>query len=74
MCCITDRSLKDWFSGHRGYVSGKILQKATGKHFNSPGHQMADMEVTLLGNEKDMRIFFSSWVGKVEDTHCQGTS
>ena len=44
----TDRSLQDRFSEHRGYVNRKILNKSTGEHFNSPGHSMADMTVTLL--------------------------
>ena len=44
----TDRSLQDRFSEHRGYVTRKILTKSTGEHFNTPGHKMADMQVTIL--------------------------
>ena len=44
----TDRSLQDRFSEHRGYVTRKIMHKATGEHYNLPGHKMADMEVTIL--------------------------
>ena len=44
----TDRSLQERFSEHRGYVSRKIMNKATGEHFNLPGHKMADMEVSIL--------------------------
>ena len=44
----TDRSLQDRFSEHRGYVTRKATHKATGEHYNLPGHQMADMQVTIL--------------------------
>ena len=36
-------------SAHRGYVTPKPkLDKATGEHFNRPGHKCADMGVTIL--------------------------
>ena len=44
----TNRSLQDRFSEQRGYVSRKMLTKSTGEHFNTPGHNMADMQVTIL--------------------------
>ena len=43
-----ERSLQKRFSDHRGYVTNKILKKATGQHFNLPGHSISDMEVTIL--------------------------
>ena len=36
------------FSEHRGYVVNKMLKKATGNHFNLPGHTVSDMQVTIL--------------------------
>ena len=36
------------FSQHLGYVSRKEEDKATGKHFNLPGHSAADMEVLVM--------------------------
>ena len=37
-------------SAHRGYVTPKPkLDKATGEHFNRPGHKCADMGGTWLG-------------------------
>ena len=36
------------FSEHRGYVTNKHLSKATGAHFNLPGHRTNDMRVTIL--------------------------
>ena len=44
----TDRTLQSRFSEHRGYVANQHLAKATGHHFNLPGHSIADMEVTIL--------------------------
>ena len=43
-----DRSLQSRFSEHRGYVVNRHLQKATGYHFNLPGHSVANMEVSIV--------------------------
>ena len=44
----SERSLQERFSEHRGYVATKQLTKATGHHFNLPGHGVSDMLVTIL--------------------------
>ena len=44
----SERSLQDRFSEHRGYVINNHLSKATGYHFNLPGHTVSDMRVTIL--------------------------
>ena len=44
----SDRTLQDRFSEHRGYVTNHHLNKATGHHFNLPGHQVSDMEITII--------------------------
>ena len=44
----TKRSLKDRFSQHIGYVRGMNLTQPTGLHFNSPGHTLDMMGVTIL--------------------------
>ena len=44
----TERTLKERFAEHRGYVKNKILSKATGKHFNEVGHRESDMTITIL--------------------------
>ena len=44
----TDRRLKDRFLEHQGYVRGNKLSKATGQHFNLPGHKLSDMHITAL--------------------------
>ena len=52
-CCIqyigeTQRSLQERISEHRGYITKLQKHKATGEHFNLPGHRVADMEVSIL--------------------------
>ena len=44
----SNRSLKQRFSEHRGYVKNKITTKETGFHFNQPGHDLSKMTVTIL--------------------------
>ena len=44
----TEKTLSQRFAQHRGYVRNKQLDKATGAHFNLPGHQMSDMKVTII--------------------------
>ena len=44
----TDRTLKDRFLDHRGYVRREELEKATGLHFNLPGHQISDITISVL--------------------------
>ena len=44
----SERSLQERFSEHRGYVANKQLTKATGQHFNLPGHGASDMLVTII--------------------------
>ena len=44
----SERLLEERFSEHRTYVAGRQLSKATGFHFNQPGHSTSDMKVTIL--------------------------
>ena len=44
----TQETLELRFSQHLGYVHRNEQDKATGKHFNLPGHSSADMEVIAL--------------------------
>ena len=44
----SELSIKERFSEHLGYVYNEHLDQATGEHFNSKGHLVADMEVTIL--------------------------
>ena len=42
------RKFKDRMGEHMGYVRNRVLTKATGLHFNKPGHKISDMEATVL--------------------------
>ena len=44
----THKELHDRICEHLGYIRTKKLEKPTGNHFNSPGHSMANMTVTIL--------------------------
>ena len=44
----TERSIKERFLEHKGYVSNKMLTKATGAHFNQRGHSISDMQITII--------------------------
>ena len=47
----TKRMLKFRLDDHRGYVNNGV-NKATGSHFNQPGHCLADLSVTILEQVK----------------------
>ena len=44
----SERSLKERFLEHKGYVNNNVLSKATGAHFNLKGHKISDMELTIV--------------------------
>ena len=44
----SERMLKERFAEHKGYVNTQNISKATGAHFNSKGHSVSDMRVTVL--------------------------
>ena len=44
----SERSLQERFSEHKEYVTNKQLSKATGAHYNIPGHNVSDMKVIIL--------------------------
>ena len=40
--------LKFRLADHRGYITNQDLSKPTGQHFNTPGHSLADLSITIL--------------------------
>ena len=48
----TKRMLKFRLADHCGYVRSENSDKATGTHFNLPGHSIADMSVTVIEQSK----------------------
>ena len=48
----TKRMLRFRVADHFGYVRNHRLDTATGAHFNSPGHSLADLRVTVIEQSK----------------------
>ena len=48
----TKRMLHSRVAYHRGYVSNMETDKATGAHFNMPGHSLADLRVSAIEHTK----------------------
>ena len=44
----SERTLQERFSEHRGYVVNEKVNKTTGEHYNSKGHKVSDMQITIL--------------------------
>ena len=44
----TERMLKERFAEHKGYVISNNQTKATGVHFNQRGHNVSNMQVTVI--------------------------
>ena len=42
------RTAHSRFNDHRGYVRREVLDKATGEHFNLPGHSGSDMNFQII--------------------------
>ena len=48
----TYRILKFWLADNCGYIRSEILDKATGEHFNLPGHRLADLPIHIKEQSK----------------------
>ena len=46
------RAIKHRLADHRGYIVNNHVDKATGAHFNSPGHSLANLTCTVLEQVK----------------------
>ena len=44
----SERSIQERFSEHKTYVASNQVSKATGAHFNLPGHSISEMRVVIL--------------------------
>ena len=45
---ILDQQLKHRVAEHRGYISNQVTSRATGAHWNLPGHSLAHLKITVL--------------------------
>ena len=48
----TGRIIRFRLADHRSYISNQVIARATGAHFNLPGHSLADMKYTVLEQVK----------------------
>ena len=44
----SERSIQERFSEHKTYVASNQFSKATGAHFNLPGHSISEMRIVIL--------------------------
>ena len=51
--CQESNKVKYRLADHRGYVTNLVTKLATGAHFNSVGHSLSHIKVTILEQVKD---------------------
>ena len=54
----TGCQLENRLAEHRGYINNQVLSKATGAHFNLPGHSLANLKVTILEQTRSKDILY----------------
>ena len=50
---ISGLLLKHGLADHHGYNINHFVSRATGAHFNLPGHSLADMSVSILEHTRN---------------------
>ena len=50
----TFKSLRGQILNHLGYARRKEVNKATGNHFNLPGHKFSEMTISVLEKVKEV--------------------
>ena len=72
----TGRSLKLRLGDHRGYILNQVTSRATGAHWNLPGHSLADLRVTILeqckNNSEEYRMEREKYFIRKFDTYNIG--
>ena len=72
----TGRQLKYRLAEHRGYISNQVLNKATGAHWNQPGHSLADLKVVILeqtrSKNEEYRKEREKYYIRIFDTYNKG--
>ena len=48
----TSRCVRSRLAEHLGYIRSKVTDKATGAHFNLPGHSVANLKLTVIEQVK----------------------
>ena len=59
---------------HKGYMVNKKLEQATGAHFNSPGHNIDNLSVTILEKSKSNDELYRKERGHIKlfNAHHEG--
>jgi hypothetical protein len=72
----TGRQLKSRIAEHKGYIAQQVSSRATGHHWNLPGHSLADLKVTILeqskSKEEDYRKEREKFFIRKFDTYNKG--
>ena len=72
----TGRLLKHRLADHRGHINNQVVSKATGAHFNLPGHSLANLKVTILeqtkGKDIAQRLEREKYFVRILDTYNIG--
>jgi hypothetical protein len=72
----TGRQLKHRLADHRGYIINQVTSRATGAHFNLPGHSLAHLKVTILeqtrSNDEEYRKEREKYFIRKFDTYNLG--
>ena len=55
---VTNILVKPRFLDHLGYARREEVEKATGGHFNLPGHKLSDMSISVLEKVKEKNTFY----------------
>ena len=72
----TGRELKHRLADHRGYIQNQVTSRATGAHWNLPGHSLADLRVSVLEqckkNSEEYRLEREKYFIRKFDTYNSG--
>ena len=72
----SERELRKRTSEHLGYIKNKKLSKATGYHFNLPGHSSANFTIRVIEKVKKNDTYYRKerehFLIKKFDTHNKG--
>ena len=54
----SEREIRKRISEHLGYIRNNHLSKATGHHFNLPGHSESNLTVTVIEKVKKRDLYY----------------
>ena len=72
----TERQLRERFNDHKKYIKSIIPTQSTGEHFNSSGHSLHNITITIVEKvkhqDKDYRLEREKFYIKKFDTYNNG--